>query len=147
MFKKSIKYLFYSFLLTYISVVILTFISPSFNSWYLKTFTLRHTVFIKISDDKRYKVETIQTTKPFENWFEGVIPRTYGGGIPASYTYTFIRLYDNKTGKLLDESQICVLGEDRFSAFTDKSFYQSGQRYIEGEDLFGFSGRCEVYIK
>jgi hypothetical protein len=138
MFKKSIKYLFYFFLFILGTSAFSPFVYESFVRLIADSTMLRS----EISDDKVYRVDIFYTNS---------LPlRILAGGIfqddASLYHYKFIRLYDNKTGKFIAESNICSSREFAIS-FEKTRFWLGDISEMQGKGLFGYTTDCIVEIK
>jgi len=123
------KYISY-FLL--VLVVIMAFF-PSVYESYLKLTADSTMYYSEISHDKAHRADAFFTNK---------LPlRIYN-----MYTYRFIRVYDNKTGKFLRESNLCTSAGLVMSFRNDEVCYGNVSG-IQGKGLFGYTNECIVKIK
>jgi hypothetical protein len=136
----NMKYISYLLL---VLVVLMAFF-PSVYESYVKLSSKSNLLYSEISDDKNYRADIFITKKrPF---------RIFALQDDASlYNYQFVRLYNNKNGNFIGESNICASREmEIFFPSNDsknKIFFYGATNDEESKGLFGFSVECKIYIK
>jgi len=129
----------------FIAFVVLSFVSSFLFKQYVKKYGIvDDSPIILISNDKLYRAEIIITDKlAFINWINSFIPTGIGGGSPPPYE--FVRLYNNKTGEFIGESNLCTTidGNTIFPSDIQGNYFMYGQ----GTDNYSFfypAESCEI---
>jgi hypothetical protein len=120
-------------------VVVLMAFFPSVYESYAKLTADSVMLTPQISDDKAYRADVFYTNK---------LPlRIFASEDDASLSrYKFIRIYDNKTGKFIGESNLCASRELAMS-FGETRVWYGDTSEREGKGLFGYTAECIVKIK
>jgi len=133
---------------TIVAFIVLVFAGSYFRELYIKKYDSYPSTHATISDDKLYKERTFYThSMPFMNWVASSLPTAPGNGSPS--TYEFVRLYNNKTGEFLGESNLCSIREynTHFPSMESMEFSYGWDDIGYFEEIFYGNDVCTIRLK
>lgn len=131
-----------------LAFILLNVVGSYLFELYTKKFRLDGSPSVRISDDKLYKAEIIYTDRrSFMNWLYSNIPTGIGNGSPP--TYEFVKLYNNKTGEFIGESNLCSIREYKiyFPSMESMEFSYGWDDIGYFEEIFYGNDVCTIRLK